>query len=161
MLSDDLKAQTRPQHDAAEASPAMRAVMSDALTRSEYRDHLARLLGFYAPLEPALGAVDGLRDWLPDLDQRLVKAGWLADDLRAFDDGPMAPAGHAPPLTPASALGALYVVEGSTLGGRLIERHLHRTLGVTPASGARFYHSYGEERGARWITFKAALDAFG
>ena len=161
MLSDDLKAQTRPQHDAAEASPAMRAVLADDLARPAYRDHLARLLGFYGPLEPALSRVDGLRDHLPDLDARLVKAGWLAEDLDALGPGPSAPAGPAPAYALADALGALYVVEGSTLGGRIIEKHLARTLGVSPDDGARFYHSYGEQRGDRWKALKAALDAFG
>ena len=161
MLSDDLKAQTRRQHDAAEGSPAMRAVMSDGLAHSDYRDHLARLLGFYTPLEAALAKVDGLDTWVPGLDDRLVKTGWLAEDLSALDPGPMAPTGHMPALGVAEALGVLYVVEGSTLGGRLIERHLQRTLGLTPHDGARFYHSYGEARGPRWTTFKAALDAYG
>ena len=161
MLSETLKAQTRAHHDAAEASPAMRAVLADDLALPTYRDHLARLLGFYGPLEPALASVDGLRDWLPDLDARLVKAGWLADDLDALGPGPSAPAGHAPAFAAAGALGALYVVEGSTLGGRLIGRHLARTLGVTPDAGARFYHSYGDDRGPRWTAMKAALDAFG
>ena len=61
MLSDALRTRTRPHHDAAEASPAMQAVVSDGLTREAYREHLARLLPFTAGTEAALGAVPGLR----------------------------------------------------------------------------------------------------
>ncbi len=161
MLSADLKARTRPHHDAAEASPAMQAVMSDNLTRDVYRDHLARLLAFYAPTEAALADVAGLADVLPDLDARLVKAGWLREDLAALGHEATAPAGQASSLDVGRALGALYVIEGSTLGGRLIARHLERTLGVSADAGARFYLSYGDERGDRWTALKQALDRFG
>ena len=161
MLSDALRTRTRPHHDAAEASPAMQAVVSDGLTREAYREHLARLLPFTAGTEAALGAVPGLRGWLPDLDARLVKTAWLRADLAALAARPRQRGGHAPELDVPAALGTLYVVEGSTLGGRIIERHLHKTLGVTPDDGGRFYHAYGPDRGPRWTAFKAALDAYG
>ena len=61
----------------------------------------------------------------------------------------------------ADALGVLYVIEGSTLGGRIIGRMLERSLGATQADGAAFYHSYGEDRGPKWAAYKAALDRFG
>ena len=37
------------------------------------------------------------------------------------------------------ALGCLYVVEGSTLGGQVIARHLRQTLGVDPRCGGSFF----------------------
>ncbi|MEM1271614.1 MAG: biliverdin-producing heme oxygenase, partial [Bacteroidota bacterium] len=49
--------------------------------------------------------------------------------------------------------------EGATLGGKLIARRLRRQLGVTPDAGAAFYFSYGEDLGAMWKAFKAALNA--
>lgn len=161
MLSDDLKARTRDQHHAAEASPAMQAVLADDLTRASYRDHLARLVAFYGPAESALAAVPGLADVLDDLDGRLVKTAWLRDDLGVLGTGPAAPDAEPPTLDVSEALGMLYVIEGSTLGGKLIARHLERTLGVTSRSGAQFYSSYGPDRGPRWTHFKRALDTFG
>ena len=161
MLSSVVKARTRPHHEAAEASPAMQAVVSDGLGRDTYRDHLARLLAFTGPLEAALGAVAGLRDWLPDLDERLVKARWLRDDLGALGADPALPLAHVPGLGLEAALGTLYVIEGSTLGGRIIEKRLARALGVTPETGGRYYHAYGDARGPRWKAFQAGLDAYG
>lgn len=161
MLSDTLKARTRSHHAAAEASPAMQAVMSDDLSRDAYRDHLTRLLAFYAPNESALAQVDGLDTVLPDLNERLGKAEWLRQDLDVLGTGDAAPHAHAPHLDVARALGTLYVIEGSTLGGRLIARQLESSVGVTADSGARFYLSYGENRGDRWKAYKSALNQFG
>ena len=161
MLSTLLKSRTRVHHDRAEASPAMQAVVSSDLTREGYRDHLVRLLAFYEPTEAALASIDGLRDVLPDLDARLVKSGWLREDLDRLGGQPEVPPSHAPTWSVAEALGALYVIEGSTLGGRIIARELDRSASVTPEAGGRFYSSYGDERGARWTAFKGALDAYG
>lgn len=161
MLSERLKSDTQAHHHAAEASPAMQAVMDDRLTRGAYRDHLARLLAFYRATEAALAETPGLADLVPDLDARLVKSQWLRDDLARLGAGPAAPRADVPRFSLAQALGTLYVVEGSTLGGRLIARQLSRSVGVGPEDGARFYHSYGDARGERWTGFKAALDAWG
>lgn len=161
MLSALLKTRTRDHHDRAEASPAMQAVVSPDLTRAGYRDHLARLLAFYGPTEAALARVDGLREALPDLDDRLVKAAWLREDLDRLGDAPDLPAAPAPAWTAPEALGALYVIEGSTLGGRIIARELERSVGVTPDAGGRFYASYGDARGPMWTAFKEALDRLG
>ena len=161
MLSALLKSRTRGHHDRAEASPAMQAVVSPDLTREGYRDHLARLLALYGPTEAALAEVDGLREALPDVAQRLVKTAWLREDLDRLGGVPDLPEAHAPDWTVPEALGALYVIEGSTLGGRIIARELARSIGVTPEAGGRFYASYGDARGPMWTAFKGALDRLG
>jgi heme oxygenase len=141
----------------------MQVVVSPDLTRDAYTDHLARLHGFYAAFEAQMGHVEGMADWLPDLAERQVKTAWIEADLVALGAAPPTDAEDCPLALDgvAEALGALYVVEGSTLGGRIIARMLERSIGVTPGDGADFYHSYGDERGARWTAYKAALDAFG
>ncbi|MEM1118017.1 MAG: biliverdin-producing heme oxygenase [Bacteroidota bacterium] len=161
MLSALLKSQTQPYHDQAESSPAMQAVIAPDLTREAYRDHLVRLLAFYGPTEAALADVDGLADVLPDLPERLVKTAWLRADLDRLGGAGEAPSAHAPAWSVAEALGVLYVIEGSTLGGRSIARELERSVGVTPEAGGQFYASYRGDRGPRWKTFKAALNAHG
>lgn len=60
------------------------------------------------------------------------------------------------PRSTAEALGMLYVLEGSTLGGRLILRAL-RERGVD-VSGLAFLDPYGAETGARWRSFLAILE---
>jgi heme oxygenase len=54
--------------------------------------------------------------------------------------------------------GVLYVIEGSTLGGQIIVRHLERNLGLTRESGARFFHGYGADTEAHWQEFCVWLE---
>ena len=56
-------------------------------------------------------------------------------------------------------LGCLYVVEGATLGGQVISRHLLANLGITPESGGAFFAGYGAETGPRWKAFGEAITA--
>ena len=74
------------------------------------------------------------------------------------------PSAHAAAALPlddlAQVLGALYVVEGSSLGGRVIAPQLQRTLGVAQGRGASYFHGFGGESGAMWANFRvlAALE---
>jgi heme oxygenase len=59
--------------------------------------------------------------------------------------------------TPARRLGALYVVEGSTLGGRQLARHLDPLLGTTGSAGRRFFLGRGAETNTVWNAFLAQM----
>ena len=63
------------------------------------------------------------------------------------------------PGSVAEAFGCLYVLEGATLGGQVISRHLARELSLSPANGAAFFNGYGPETGPRWTAFLALLEA--
>lgn len=153
-----LKAETRAHHDAVERSLDLAA---PGLTVDGYARVLVRFLGFYRPLERRIEAVHALADTLPDLPGRW-KAHLLAADLAALgwaDDVPECP--DVPdPRTVAEGFGCLYVVEGATLGGQLVRRHVERTLGLTPETGCGFFAAYGERVGAMWRAFGAALEGY-
>lgn len=155
-----LRAETRAEHDAIEADLDLTA---EGLTRDRYRHTLERFYGFYAPLEPAIRAVGGWADRGLDLDTRR-KGPLLEADLRSLGvDAPRAlPLCNALPLllTPADCFGCLYVLEGSTLGGQLISRHVRQAIGVTPATGGRFFHGYDDKTGEMWQSFRAAVTGF-
>lgn len=59
-----------------------------------------------------------------------------------------------------AALGSLYVLEGSTLGGQVLTRHFRESLGLADSS-LHFFHSHGPLVGKRWKEFCAALETFG
>ena len=59
--------------------------------------------------------------------------------------------------TPEQLLGCLYVIEGATLGGRSITRHLQIRLGLTPESGGAFFDGYGAQTGSHWKAFCTML----
>lgn len=155
-----LRAETRREHDAIEA---VLDFMTPGLSIAAYRQQLAHFYGFYQPLETSLAS---LADWSYlglDFDVRR-KTGLLADDLDdlGFDAARTLPVCRAlPRLTSVAAgFGCLYVLEGATLGGQLISRHVMQTLGLDGLRGARFFNCYGDRTGMMWKAFRSALVAF-
>lgn len=112
------------------------------------------MYGFHRVWEPAVA--DALAD-ATFFDQRR-KLTLLADDLAGL--GIQEPLDKLP--TPpeafrfgseAAALGSLYVLEGSMLGGKLIARHVAAQLGHMPL----YHDAYGSRTGAMWREFQARL----
>ena len=137
-------------------------VMRPDLQLPEYRSLLTRFYGFYSPMECAVAGVAGLGSTLPDWPQRR-KLKSLVKDLRvlgfARDEIGELPLCVQLPMLPGveEALGCLYVLEGSTLGGQIIGRHLQATLHIGLDNGASFFHSYGDRVGSMWKTFQVVL----
>lgn len=152
MMMSLLKTATQAQHRAVEA---LMPVMHPSLTSLGYARLLCRLQAIVQPLETRL--VDLEVPEMFDLPRRL-KAPLLSRDLAWF------PAVHPVlPVTPAlagvpEALGALYVLEGATLGGQIISRHLHQTLGITPERGGAYFSGYGRSTGQMWQAFSQQMD---
>jgi heme oxygenase len=55
----------------------------------------------------------------------------------------------------AEILGLLYVVEGSTLGGQIISRHLHDRIGAKIGHAMRFYTLDGKMLPDHWSQVKS------
>lgn len=134
--------------------------MRPQLTLAEYRSVLAGFLGFYLPLEPRLEAFSTWREFGPQPERRR-KVPLLLRDLRWLSatraaSPPVSICPSVPqPVTLAAALGCHYVLEGATLGGQVISRHLDRALGLSPERGGSFFHSYGMAVGPMWRSFLA------
>lgn len=135
---------------------------SERLDAQWYRRLLQAYFGFYAPIEAALydsglipeGFDTSLREKTPTLISDLHALGlndaaisalprWT--DLPTFD-------------SPAACLGALYVLEGATLGGQVLRREMAQRLGVDADNGGAFLDVYGAETGRRWKKFLDYLD---
>ena len=133
-------------------------LLDPGLTLEDYRRHLEALHGLFAPLEAELARMlSGLPPELRAIER--WKLPLLVKDLEALghDTASLARLPRAtwlPSLTGLpEALGCFYVLEGSTLGGQLILRHLQRHLAEAPAGGFVFFRSYGEEVGPMWRAF--------
>jgi heme oxygenase len=159
-ILDRLRTETRHKHDAIEA---VLDIMTPDLSVAAYRKQLERFYGFYHPLEASIAS---LVDWSSvglDLDVRR-KSRLLVSDLEylginAADTLPMCLA--LPPLTSVAAgFGCLYVLEGATLGGQLISRHVKQTLSLDASEGTRFFFCYGTRTGMMWKAFRSLLLAF-
>ena len=161
MLMALLKDVTRPCHEAVEARLGRRR-FTESL--EAYGRTLRLFYAFHRPLEEAFARIPGWAGVGIDPQERR-KTPLLAADLRrlgiAEDSTPPPGAGPLPlPGDLAEALGVMYVLEGSTLGGRYIRKQVQAGLGLTPGDGASYFDSYGDRVGAMWKAFGAAVDAF-
>lgn len=136
--------------------------MDPGLTREHYRHHLEALYGFYVPLEALLDSI--LTELLPELRAaERWKLPLLARDLRALghDAASLVQLPRATSLPQLSgapeALGCFYVMEGATLGGQLILRHLQRYFTGAPVGDFAFFRAYGEDVGPMWRAFGQAV----
>ena len=154
MLRARLREETRALHERVE----QRLDLSRPGRPLEwYRTVLKAFHGFYTPTEfvcPAYGA-DAAR-WIDTVDRR--KSHLLRADLQHLGLTP-GEVHQLPncremtaPMTPSRQLGCMYVMEGSTLGGQYIVRHLDRSW---PSA---FFRSYGASVGSAWKSFCAVLD---
>lgn len=137
-----LRDHTRPTHDAVDA-----AFGAHDLTK---RDDYARMLHAHAlalpAVETALAAHPGLPDWRR-------RTPLLAADLADLGRPLPPPLAFTLPALPGSAWGALYVLEGSRLGGVMLARQVPATL---PSRYLGAKHASGE-----WRALLTALDAAG
>ena len=154
MLHAQIKAHTREDHAALEKKLMQR------ITKIEHRvDYVALLVllhGFYSSLERVITpfAPQGIKDFA-----KRRKASKLRDDVKAlmpqFGDFPTC--ASVPKINSYNAaLGALYVMEGSTLGGSIIKRIIASKL--RSEEGFSFFLSYGENVHVMWDQFKSYLN---
>ena len=133
-------------------------LLDPGLTRARYARVIEAFYGFYAPLEPSIARAAAVEGAALALDLR-AKLPLLATDLRALGATPaeieaLPRCRDLPVLDSAShAIGMLYVIEGATLGGQIIRRHLRDGLEIEAASGAAFFTGYGVTTGAMWQRF--------
>jgi len=146
-----LKAATHAQHRDIER---LIPLMNPNLTMAEYRQYLGRMLGYLQPIETLLESISGLSVVVPDLAQRR-KSAWLRDDLGVTTVEECA---DLPSLTSISAaLGCMYVLEGSTLGGQILARQIAIQLSEPRMS---FLQSYGTDTGTKWKRFGAEVNGY-
>jgi heme oxygenase len=147
-----LREATNEAHERLHGHDGFAAAASGDISRADYVDLLARLYGFHRPFEEAARAVSAV-----DFAGR-GRADMIAADLSAFGAGvealPLCDDVRIEGGEPA-LLGALYVVEGSALGGVPIARALARRYGDDQR---RFFLGYGERQGAMWRELVARLE---
>lgn len=162
-LSAQLKSETSEFHKAVESAGLLRRLISPRLTYDDYRRIMRVYLTIWAALEPAAYRLDWLDRVMPDPAERRRLPALEADcrvlnvEPTPFDELPGQPA--LPEMNSAgAALGCLYVLEGSALGGLVILRHLQRTLGLGATTGAGFFAGSGRNTLPKWRGFLDRLD---
>jgi heme oxygenase len=131
-------------------------LLDPALQRPRLTEILARMHGFWVAAEAGLDqwAVGNPEDADALAWPRRRRAALFATDLRALDAAPTVDAPQLPAVTDTDqALGRLYVLEGSTLGGAFIDRHLAALPHLADVR-VRAFSPYGADTGAMWTDFR-------
>jgi heme oxygenase len=161
MIHSILKQSTSEFHNALESK--LRVLLGREITLDRYVDVQKKFYGFYNPIEARLFSIRGWDDPELKLSSRL-KVPLLVGDLASLSVDPAEiarlPFCDALPRleTVPEALGCLYVLEGSTLGGRIITALLKKVLPLDEGRGCSFFNSYGDQVGRMWSSFLAILE---
>lgn len=128
-------------------------------TPQQYADLLRCFYGYFTPVEEKLAAY--LSDErVPAFTERR-KANVISNELHEMGE---APAEEKATETPnidsiSKAFGAMYVLEGSTLGGKIIAKIIGSNLDKDPST-LRFFNYYGDNTDAMWQSFSDALNGY-
>lgn len=151
---DRLRAATGEQHRAIES--LMR--MNNGFSIAHYGRALQGFESFLTQWEPLLTSAlpASLHTWAEGL-RRLPLA---RRDMAALDLPPLASVAlHLALPDKAAALGSMYVLEGSTLGGVVIAGLLRKQHGIGVHNGGAYFSGWGAATAANWLRFREVLEA--
>jgi heme oxygenase len=154
MLIEKVRAATYAHHQTLDHSmiPYIEAVQST-------NDYAALLLLFYGFFKPVYDSIDLFIDraYLPDYQSRR-KPEWILNDLEELEvNSTIKLCKHISVINNnAAAFGALYVLEGSTLGGMVIRKIISNKLHID--KGLTFFSGYGKQTRERWNVFIHSLN---
>lgn len=164
MIATILKAKTAENHQALESLMYVKEIMNNSLSITQYKQLLAINYIIHQKLENKLAnMLDKETANKLQMNSRL-KLSALEKDLAYWNiDSLTLPELNfelfVPEKNTAAVLGALYVLEGATLGGNVIRKHILANINFAGAeSGLNYYGIYGEELSAKWKRFIQILN---
>lgn len=153
-----LRDATRREHDRVDGSPVMRELMAGRLPEGDYEQMLRALHRLFGDVERQHAVFlhhASMRGWAYASREKLLALDLgIAPDATGRQDAE-APHHAAPTTATAQGWGALYVIEGSTLGARLITAQLRRGF---PDGVALRYFSHGADEPGHWPRFLRVLE---
>lgn len=154
-----LRSATHPYHVRINQHPLLVGLSSPEYLISSYRTVLVAYFHLYERIESRINQYLKNHHIPFDYNSR-QKLSWIKDDLGFFQEDPLseincpaAPIEFPEIESIGQLIGVLYPIEGSTLGGQVISRHLQLNHGLTPNQGASFFNGYAEETADRWENF--------
>ncbi|MEI7430810.1 MAG: biliverdin-producing heme oxygenase [Betaproteobacteria bacterium] len=165
-----LKAGTDDLHLQLDRHSRMSRLLAPDLQVHEYATILQRLLACQSEIEPVLDTFHGslgsaVPEWLVPAIYR--RSGDLMADLQALGytasaTGDITKPSHITLLeinSLAQAAGCLYVLAGSSLGARVIERRLREHPGTLLVDALRYFSPQAEQAGWSWPAYRQTLNA--
>lgn len=158
-----IKNSTAELHLHLESQELLSAIMTPSVTNLQYYFYLTLMKKIEEVYERDI--VASLASQFPGFEQR--KASQLiSDDLNNIGD--ILPQSFAirdytvphKKISTPFAMGFMYVMEGSKLGGKVIYKHIHRTLGHSENGGAKFIADYGVDTFGLWKEFLSKFSMY-
>ncbi|HEX8460327.1 MAG TPA: biliverdin-producing heme oxygenase [Segetibacter sp.] len=158
MLSDRLKEETKSAHLEVEAliMPRVKGLNSPAA----YADLLNIFYGYFSPVEKKIESYIE-PDIIADAAERRKAAAILQDITFLGEQKQENECIKLPAIyNTATALGAMYVLEGSTLGGVHLSKIISGKMNFTANEGVEFFNGYGSGTLGKWNSFKDRLNNY-
>lgn len=157
MVTEYLKQNTADYHDAAEKLFNSEKIFNKTFTLEDYKKiiHTNYLMLLHSEDKIFSSLSDKYAEKL-QLDSR-KKLFLIEKDLKSLSLDNQKASYHLEFDNEHEALGAMYVIEGSTLGGNVIAKQLSKTEGFDEIT-FNFFGCYHENTGPMWKNFKEVLD---
>ncbi|WP_281799077.1 biliverdin-producing heme oxygenase [Komagataeibacter rhaeticus] len=155
LLSSHVREATHQIHDDLNRTVMSRGMFTDA---AGYRDFVLMQYLFHRDLDPLYNN-DQLAGIVPDLAAR-NRFQQVSADMQDLGIAFPAPGTSVEITDPSTAMGWLYVAEGSKLGANILIRLVDK-MGYGARFGARHLAADPMGRGASWTAFRNAIDCAG
>jgi heme oxygenase len=161
-LRQRLKELTAPFHAELEKMPVAIALADGSIRREKYAIYLTKLAMIHQMFEPLIFDMSKWGHYGIDSALRL-RLPLLKADLAALNQ-PYIFSEVTPSIeiawSFATAVGMMYVLEGSTMGGQVLSRKLSHMTGAEGVPCTRYFQAYGDNTMRLWGEFCQFLDRF-
>jgi len=164
MIANLLRTETAQNHKKLESLMFVNEIMNNSLSIDQYKKLLTINYIIHQKLENELAnMLDSVIAEQLEMKDRL-KLNALTKDLDYWNINSLTLPELAfelfiPEKNTAEVLGALYVLEGATLGGNVIKRHILANPNFkNQEDGLNYYGVYGEELSTKWKNFVSVLN---
>ena len=152
----DIKTHTADSHTKLEQLPISMSIVSPDMKIENYVHYLSLMHDVHNDTEnivyPLLSGI------VEDLEHR-KKKHLIENDLSFLHHTKInsAKVFEITNMSIPFALGVLYVMEGSTLGGRFILKNVSKLPELSTDKGVSYFNGYGDKTGSYWKTFLNVL----
>lgn len=162
-LHRKLQELTKPFHTKIETNVFALKLKNKTLTMDDYIEWLQKMYFFHRPIEQTVAGFVEFAEYGVELSSRFRADAALCDLDRlgiAFDKNIKIDV-RIPSVTSfTEALGVMYVLEGSTLGGKVIAGMLNELFSDCQPLPTDYFYSRGENLIPMWMTYVEALNRF-
>ncbi|MBF4507756.1 biliverdin-producing heme oxygenase [Flavobacterium sp. JLP] len=156
---DHLKNHTASAHKKLENLSVSKSILYADMKIGEYCHYLSLMYDVHKSTEDVIFPF--LKDIVFDLKER-EKTHLIYNDLLFlnFNKNGSSIVFENQKITTAFALGILYVIEGSSLGGRYILKNVETIQGLDQQEGISYFTGYGNKTGSYWKNFLNTLTEY-